>query len=89
MFNSNLKVKYHGKITYTMGENHPYIKYIENYSKDKIFTFEDTYIFDLDKGFWDDEDERIVYIKNDLALVAGGGYNTENIYNMGFEINRV
>lgn len=77
--------KYHGKITYIIDKAHPDIKYVEDYTEEKIFTFEDTYSFN---GEYSKEDVT-EYIKRDLMLVAGGGYNTEHIHNVKFEINRV
>lgn len=77
--------KYHGKITYTIDKDHPDIKHVADYTEKKIFTFEDTYSFD---GEYPEENIK-AYIKQDLMLVAGGGYNTEHIHNIKFEINRV
>ena len=77
--------KYHGKIVYTIDKAHPDIKYIEDYTEEKIFTFEDVYTFN---GEYSKEDVA-EYIKRDLMLVAGGGYNTDHIHNVKFEINRV
>lgn len=77
--------KYHGKIIYTIDSRHPDIKYVEDYTEEKIFTFEDTYTFNEDYPM-----ENVTeYIKRDLMLVAGGGYNTEHIRNVKFEIKRV
>ena len=82
--------KYHGKITYTIDKTHPDIKYVEDYTEEKIFTFEDTYSFDESLNFeWQEESNIKAYIKKDLMLVAGGGYNTDHIHNVKFEINRV
>ena len=82
--------KYHGKITYTIDKDHPDIKYVEDYTEEKIFTFEDTYSFDESRNLeWQEESNIKAYIKRDLKLVAGGGYNTDHIHNIKFEINRV
>lgn len=78
-------MKYHGKITYTIDKNHPDIKYVEGWTEEKIFTFEDTYTFNNDYP----EESMKEYIKRDLKLVAGGGYNTDHIHNIKFEIQRV
>lgn len=77
--------KYHGKITYTIDKTHPDIKYVADYTEEKIFTFEDTYTFNND---YPTENIK-AYIKNDLMLVAGGGYNTEHINNVKFEIKKL
>lgn len=82
--------KYHGKITYTIDKDHPDIKYVADYTEEKIFTFEDTYSFDESRNLeWQEESNIKAYIKRDLKLVAGGGYNTDHIHNVKFEINRV
>ena len=77
--------KYHGKITYTIDNGHPDIKYVEDYKEEKIFTFEDTYTFNEDYP----KENVTEYIKRDLMLVAGGGYNTEHIHNTKFEIEKL
>lgn len=78
------KIRYKAKITFTMDEKHPDIKYVKDWTKDKEFTFDDVYEFSED--YSREEIER--YIKHDLKLVAGGGYNTEHIHNVKFEIKR-
>ena len=78
-------MKIHGKIIYTADAKHPDIKYMPDWNESKILTFEDTYIFDNCYTFDDVEG----YVKNDLSLVAGGGYNSEHIHNVKFEIARV
>ena len=77
--------KYHGKIFYTIDENHPDIKFVEGWKKGKIYTFEDVYTVNDE---YPTENIK-AYIKADLKLVAGGGYGTEHIHNVKFEINRV
>lgn len=76
--------KYHGKITYTIDKNHPDIEYLKDYTEKDVFTYEDTYTFNesYSKGFVAE------YVKRDLMLVAGGGYNTDHIHNVKFEIKR-
>lgn len=82
--------KYHGKITYTIDGKHPDIKYVEEWTEEKVLTFEDTYTFDESRNFeWQKESHIKSYIKHDLMLVAGGGYNTDHIHNVEFEIKRV
>lgn len=77
-------MKYHGKISYMIGKGHPDIKYVEDWKEDKVFTFDDEYTFDDDYT----EEEIIAYIKRDLSLVAGGGYNTDHIHNVMFDIKK-
>ena len=78
----------YAKITYTIDAGHPYIECIPDWKADKIFTFEDTYFFDERYGYTFNDDVKL-YIKNDLRLVAGGGYNSKHIHNVTFEITRV
>ena len=78
-------MKIHGKISYTVDEGHPDIQYIKDWSENKVLTFEDTYTFNNCYTFDDMEG----YVKSDLSLVAGGGYNSEHIHNVKFEIARI
>ena len=64
-------MKIHGKITYTVDAAHPDIQYIKGWSENKILNFEDIYTFDGCYTFEDVEN----YVKSDLSLIAGGGYN--------------
>ena len=75
----------YAKITYTVDSEHPDIQYIKDWSENKVLTFEDTYNFNNCYTFDDMEG----YVKSDLSLVAGGGYNSEHIHNVKFEISRV
>ena len=70
-------MKFKGKIIYTMDAEHPDKKYVEDWTEEKVFTYSDTYAFNSDYT----EEEAIIYIKHDLKLVAGGGYNTDHIHN--------
>ena len=78
-------MKYYGKIIYTMDDKHPDIKYVKDWTEDKVFDFEDVYTFSNDY----EEENIIEYIKRDLKLVVGGGYNTDHIHNVKFEIKKV
>ena len=78
-------MKYHGKISFTMDKNHPDIKYVGDWKEDKVFTFSDEYTFNDDYT----EESIAHYIKHDLSLVAGGGYDADHIHNLKFEIKRV
>lgn len=51
----------------------------------KGLEFTDTYRFDMD--YFDGDID--FYIKHDLALVAGGGYDTDTIENVRFTIKAV
>ena len=78
-------MKIHGKISCTVDAGHPDIQYIKDWSESKILTFDDIYTFDDCYTFEDVEG----YVKNDLSLIAGGGYNSRHIHNVKFEITRV
>lgn len=78
-------MKYHGKINYTMDAEHPDRKYVEDWTKTKVFSFSDTYTFN--SGYT--EEDVTNYIKRDLKLVAGGGYNAKHIHNVTFEIKKL
>lgn len=84
MLNTNLRRRFYGKITFTMDKEHPDIKCVENWTEDKVFEFADYYEFSMDYT----KDEIESYIKQDLKLVAGGGYDTEHIHNVNFEIRQ-
>lgn len=81
-------MKIYAKITYTIDAGHPDIECIPDWSADKIYTYEDTYIFDEHYGYTFNDDVKL-YIKNDLRLVAGGGYNSKHIHNVNFELKRI
>lgn len=77
----DVKRKFNAKINCTIDEEHPF------FWKEKEYSFSDIYEID-DRYFWT-EDEILSYIKDDLALVAGGGYNTDHIHNVSFEITEI
>lgn len=74
-----------GKISYTMDQKHPDIQYVKDWSKERIFTFDDTYTFYDDFNI-DDIKE---FITNDLKLVAGGGYDYKHIHHVKVEITQI
>lgn len=70
------------KIYYTIDDKHPdYVTLPEN-ERDKPLDFGDLYCFD--EEYYDEECLR--YIKDDLRLVAGDGYNSKHIHNVVFSI---
>lgn len=80
-----------GKIICTIKPTHPEYNCLLNDFKGKSkYVNEDTYTFDDD--LWS-KPSAIAYIKNDLMLIAGGGYNIYNaithIEDVSFEINEV
>lgn len=72
--------RFKGKITFNILESHPDFQYVKN--ADEKLVYEDVYTFNHDYTKEDISD----YIKNDLSLVAGGGYDTKHICNVEFEI---
>ncbi len=78
-------MKYYGKINYTIDKEHPDIKYMKDCTENEVLSFDDTYIFN---DMYTQED-CINYIKRDLKLIAGGGYNSKHIHNVTFEIGEV
>ena len=82
-----MKIHYIGKITYTMTENHPDWEYSVKSIKYK-YTFEDSYFFDSSMYGEEDVENIKAYIRNDLMLIAGGGYNTDHIIVEKIEITR-
>lgn len=73
------QIKIKGVITYKMKKNHPDLKYIPEDERGKTLEFCDIYYIDTDCFYGRDHIES--YIKNDLMLVAGGGYDTDTIKN--------
>ena len=80
-------MKYYAKINFTIDKDHPDIQCVKDWTEHKMFDFDDTYTFDEGYGFT--EDDCIDYIKRDLKLVAGGGYNWDHIHNVTFEIKKM
>ena len=79
-------MKINAKISYKVKPTHPDLGDMpEHIWKDKLFTYDDEYTFDEN---WDEEDAKS-YIRRDLALVAGGGYNAKHIYDVGYEMEVV
>jgi hypothetical protein len=67
-----------------MDKEHPDVKCVEDWTEDKVMKFADYYEFSTDYT----RDEIESYIKHDLMLIAGGGYNTDHIHNVTFEIKQ-
>lgn len=77
-------MKYKGTVSYRITEDHPDRKHFKGDLSERL-TYSDIYTFreELPK-------ESIVnYIKYDLALIAGGGYNTDQIRDVKFTIKEV
>ena len=76
-------MKYEGTIVYMIGPGHPDRKHVKDTSKS--FTYSDIFTFDREFPVEVIED----YIKRELALVAGGGYDTDHIYNVNVTIKKI
>lgn len=81
-----MKIQYKAKIIFTMDKDHPDKKYVQDWTEEKQFTFEDVYTFTTEDYT---KEDKYNYMKNDLMLVAGGGYNTDHIHNVEFEIKQI
>lgn len=79
MFNTKKTIK--AEITFKITEEHPDAQYVEDITKE--LSFEDTYTVD------NEIDNEVVnqFIRNDLMLVAGGGYDTKHLINPKFYFN--
>lgn len=76
------------KLTYTIKPTHPDFQYLtENWSPEKRFTDEDTYHINPNLFYGDEDIED--FIKEDMLLVAGGGYNWNGIDNIEFEMKEI
>jgi len=73
-----------GKILFRITKDHPDWKYLKEEEKigevSKQLEFEDTYAFREKVP----KSNMKAYIKNDLLLVAGGGYDTKHVYDVKF-----
>lgn len=73
------------EIEYTIDKKHPDIEYIKDWERGKKYTFDDAYF--MDKAYWGDDREAMInHIKRDLRLVAGGGYDSDHIHCVKFNI---
>lgn len=77
-------MKYRGTISYRITEDHPDRKYFKGDILERL-TYSDTYTIKEDMP----RESIMHHIKNDLALVAGGGYNTDHIRDVQITIKEV
>ena len=79
-----MKKIFKAKVSYMVKENHPDYKYVLDPTKE--LTFQDEYHFTETTATKEAYEN---YIKNDLFLVANGGYETEIPYitNVNYEIS--
>lgn len=76
-------MKYKASITYKITEGHPDREHVKD--MEESITFSDIYTFRSPCSF----ESVIGYMKNDLALIAGGGYNAEHIKDIEFSFTEV
>lgn len=81
---ADIKIK--GVIRFKMKANHPDIDEVPEENRGKEMVFIDTYYINPDYFWGDDHIES--YIKHDLALTAGGGYDTDTITDVKYELTR-
>lgn len=74
-------VEYKATIKCNTKANHP------DDNSGNVFTYSDIYTVDTD--YFNGIDNIHKYIKHDMALVAGGGYDTDTIDNVKYTIDRV
>lgn len=81
-------MKYYAEISYTINKDHPLYAEAEKNKDFKtmygLHKFSD--IYDFAEGW--DEKEAEHYMKVDLMLIAGGGYQTDGVEEAFFEIRK-
>lgn len=79
-------MKIYGTIYYKMLPTHPDVDHVfGGWKPEEEYDFGDIYTFD---ETWEKE-TAIEYVKRDLKLVAGGGYNWEHIKDVSFDLEVV
>lgn len=73
---------YTATIYYRMKGNNPDWGYVKDHRK----TLNMDYTARFDLNWWWGEDDIIEHLKHELMLMAGGGYSTDTIKNVRFEI---
>ena len=73
------------KLTYTIKATHPDFQYLtESWTPEKRFTDEETWHINPDYFYGEEDIED--YIKENMLLTAGGGYDWDGIDNIEFEM---
>ena len=75
--------KFKAIIKFKVEKTHPDIEYIKN--PEEVLSFEDVYSFNQSYS----EEDVSSYIKNDLSIVAGGGYDDKHINILDFVIEKI
>lgn len=78
---------FRAKITYTIDKDHPDYNCCPLDERDGILEYSDLYI--MEEDYFNGYEEMIEYIINDLLMIAGGGYNSDHVHHVKFEIEEV
>ena len=83
-------MKFKATISYRITEDHPDWKwrYFRGYPSRKL-TYTDIYTFNEEVSKNISKEAIVAYIKADLALVAGGGYDSDHIRDVDYIIEEV
>lgn len=81
----------YGRIEYKISKNHPDVAACSGWTPETVFAYEDVYRFP--DSLIDDMQQAAgpymaAVIKRDLALVAGGGYNSDHITDVKYTIHK-
>lgn len=76
-----MKIKYQATVTGKAKANHP------DCSSNTELEYSDIYTIDTDYFYGGDDIYN--YIKRDMLLVLGGGYDTSTVKNVKFNLNKV
>jgi hypothetical protein len=79
-------MKFKAKLFCTIDADHPDRSCIADWMPGKVLTFEDVYTFNDSMYSFD---EAVSYMKKDLLMVAGGGYNAAHVHNVQYDIRKV
>ena len=75
--------KFKAVLKYKVKETHPDIKYIKDSTE--VLTYDDIYTFEENYS----KNDVAGYIKNDLSIIAGGGYDDKHINILSFNIEKI
>ena len=83
-------IKYKATLQYKILPTHPDIKYVVGgWNPDKVYEYDDIYIFNREIIDFEEFESLSNFMKHDLALVAGGGYNTDGIKIVDFTVKKL
>ena len=83
-------MKFKATISYRITEDHPdwNLRYFRGYPSRKL-TYTDVYTFNEEVSKSISKEAIVAYIKADLAIVAGGGYDSDHIRDVDYTIKEV